>query len=113
MRALRNYLTKCLFAVILCAAPTGVVWAQQQDNVRQGQAVARRICAQCHAVERTLGASPNPAAPSFRSIAQQPGMTELGVYAAIRTPHSDMPRLVPDMTDLQNVIAYLLSLQEN
>ena len=38
-------------------------------------------------------------------------MSELGLYAAIRTPHEDMPVLLPDVADLHNVIAYLQSLQ--
>jgi mono/diheme cytochrome c family protein len=34
---------------------------------RQGKAVLTRFCSECHAVGRT-GASPNPAAPAFRTI---------------------------------------------
>jgi mono/diheme cytochrome c family protein len=93
---------------LLLAAPAN---AQARGDVRRGQQVARDICASCHAVERAITTSPHPRAPSFQSIASTPGMTELGLYAALRTPHGGMPLVVPDMAELDHITAYIRSLQ--
>jgi len=95
-----------------CVVSSGSIWAQGAGDERRGRAVAREVCAQCHAVESFPAASPIPEAPSFHSIVQRSEMTEAGLYMAIRTPHDDMPSLVPDMADLDSVMAYIWSLQE-
>jgi mono/diheme cytochrome c family protein len=85
--------------------------AQERGDARRGHEVARQVCAQCHAVEKAIMVSPHPGAPSFQSIASTPGMTEMGVYMALRTPHGAMPLVVPDMADLDHVTAYIRSLR--
>jgi mono/diheme cytochrome c family protein len=85
--------------------------AQERGDARRGHDVARQVCAQCHAVEKAITASPHPRAPSFQSIASTPGMTEMGLYMALRTPHGEMPLVVPDLADLDHITAYVRSLR--
>jgi cytochrome c2 len=94
-------------AVLLLAS---AAHAQQPGDARRGHDLAREICSACHAVEKNIAVSPNVRAPTFRDIAARPGMSELGLYAAVRTPHPAMPRLVPDSSELRDVIAYIRSL---
>jgi mono/diheme cytochrome c family protein len=96
-----------LAAVALAPAEAA---AADRAAVERGRTVARQVCAACHAVEVGLAPSPNPRAPSFRTIATTPGMTEAGLYGALRTPHGGMPSLVPDPADRDDVIAYLRNL---
>jgi mono/diheme cytochrome c family protein len=102
--------TTYVIGAFLFLAAFGQALAQSRADIRRGQTVARTICADCHAVENTLAPSPNPDAPSFRSVAERPGMNSLGLFAAIRTPHPEMPELVPDIADRDAVIDYILSL---
>jgi hypothetical protein len=62
-------------------------------------------------VENVIAPSPNERAPSFRTIAATPGISELALYSAIRTPHPDMPALVQDSAALKDIMAYILTLQ--
>lgn len=96
---------------ILILPAYGQALAQTSYELRRGQTIARTICADCHAVENTLAPSPNPDAPSFRSVAERAGVTQLSLLAAIRTPHPEMPALVPNIADRDAVIAYIMSLQ--
>ena len=91
---------------------TSAAEAQRSGDVRRGQNLARQICAACHAVEKTIGVSPNAQAPTFRAIAATPGLSELGLYAAVRTPHPAMPLLVPDSSELKDLIAYIRSFDD-
>jgi hypothetical protein len=52
------------------------------------------------------------AAPTFRAIANTPGMTALALTVFLRTPHRSMPNLVIADSDRDNVVAYILSLRD-
>jgi hypothetical protein len=59
-----------------------------------------------------VGQSPNRDAPSFEKIANIPGMTSTApaLAAALRTSHETMPNIKG--SDLSDVIAYILSMNE-
>lgn len=76
-----------------------------------GLAYARRACASCHNVLGTDARSPNAKAPSFKAIAQTPGMTVTALTVWSRTTHATMPNLVIAPDDMDNLIAYILSLK--
>lgn len=75
-----------------------------------GAAVAWSWCANCHDVG--LGSRPTAtdAAPGFRAIARMPSTTELSLRAFLRTPHANMPDYQLSRRELEDVIAYILSL---
>jgi mono/diheme cytochrome c family protein len=98
-----------LMAVL--ASATGPVWAQGVgDPVKV--AIARQVCAECHAVERGQRQSSNAQAPAFEAIAKTPGMTSIALTAALRTSHRVMPNIVLSDDELRNVVAYLLGLKQ-
>jgi mono/diheme cytochrome c family protein len=101
---------RALVLVASLLVSTGVQ-AQQIGEPGQGHALAKQICAQCHAVEAGPAVSPNAAAPRFEDIADTPGMTETALSAALRTSHRTMPNVMPDSAQLNNIIAYILSLK--
>lgn len=77
----------------------------------KGLAYAKRICAECHNVLATNAPSPNPKAPSFRKVAETPGMTVTALTVWSRTTHATMPNIVIAPADMDNLIAYILSLK--
>jgi mono/diheme cytochrome c family protein len=85
--------------------------AQDVGDSAAGFALAKGVCAECHAVDTATRLSPNPEAPRFEVIANTPGMTATALTAALRTPHRTMPNLMLDRDELRNVIAYILSLK--
>jgi mono/diheme cytochrome c family protein len=97
-----------VMAVLACTK--GPVRAQDVGDQVQGAAIARHICAECHAVERGQRRSSNVQAPTFETIAKTPGMTSIALAAALRTSHRLMPNIVLADDELRNITAYLLSL---
>jgi Flp pilus assembly protein TadD len=81
-------------------------------DAHKGLTYAQKICSGCHNVMRTEGASPNKQAPPFRLIANTPGMSVTALTVWSRTSHPAMPNLVIEPTDLDNLIAYILSLRD-
>jgi cytochrome c len=85
--------------------------AQQAGDPGAGAAYARQYCSKCHAIGDTQ-ISPEPKAPRFKDIANTPGMTPVVLDVWLRTPHVYMPNIVVEADQIDNVIAYILSLKK-
>ena len=85
---------------------------QDIGDARKGLSYAQRVCATCHNVLRTEAASPNSRAPTFKRIANTPGMSVTALTVWSRTTHPTMPNLVIDANDMDDLIAYILSLRD-
>jgi mono/diheme cytochrome c family protein len=94
------------------AMTAGNLVAQEVGNPTQGLRLAHTLCAECHLVDKLPGQSPNLIAPSFEHIANTPGMNSAALTAALRTSHESMPNIIIKGSDLSDVIAYILSLNE-
>jgi mono/diheme cytochrome c family protein len=77
----------------------------------QGLAYAEKTCSGCHNVLRTGAASPNKDAPPFKQIANTPGMSITALTVWSRTSHPTMPNFVIPANDMDNLIAYIMSLR--
>ncbi len=83
------------------------------DLVDAGRDFALQVCAACHVVTRDRQSAPilKPPAPSFLAIARRPTTTEASLRRFLGKPHGRMPN--PELADFQidEVVAYLLSLK--
>ena len=83
----------------------------QTGDPSAGAAYAQQVCAKCHAIDRT-GTSPEPTAPPFKDVANTPGMTGTALRVWLSTSHPTMPNIIVEPTDMDHVIAFILSLKE-
>jgi mono/diheme cytochrome c family protein len=74
----------------------------QQGNPAAGERLAAANCAQCHGAD--------PVAPTLAAIAAMPATTEASLSAFLHTPHAKMPSLIFSGAELNDLIAYILSL---
>lgn len=78
-----------------------------------GHKFALQVCAACHVVAKDQTTRPilKPPAPSFLRIMRRPSVTEAFLRGFLRTPHGKMPN--PELADFQidEVVAYMLSLE--
>jgi mono/diheme cytochrome c family protein len=81
------------------------------DDTAAGESLARRWCAACHVVAADQTAA-GDAAPSFRSIANDPARTEGWLRAWLADPHPPMPNPGLSADQIDAVIAYLATLRE-
>ena len=90
---------------------SGTAAAESERIVREGKSVVERHCSPCHAVG-TIGESPNPKAPTFRSLHARHPMQGLRepLTRGMAAPHDVMPKFnLPD-DDIDRVVAYINSL---
>jgi mono/diheme cytochrome c family protein len=100
---------RLIFLTAIAASAPSPGWAQ--DTAAQGLLLARQLCSECHAVEKSQARSPNPASPTFETIANTPGMTAIALSAALQRPHRAMPNVMLDANQLSSIVAYILSLR--
>ena len=85
----------------------------QDAAVRRGQNFAQANCARCHATG-TVGDSPLPKAPPFRTLHQRYPVENLveALAEGIRTAHPAMPEFELDQRQIDDLIVYLKSLEQ-
>jgi len=98
-------------AVMLCLG-TVRAWAQESGDAVKGLAYAQRTCSGCHAIAASDTNSSIPAAPPFVTVANTRGMGATALAVWFRTPHPTMPNLIIEGEDMDDVIAYILSLKQ-
>ncbi len=86
--------------------------AAAETSISEGHRLATEWCARCHVIEPHGLATPSEA-PSFRAVANQPGITALALKVFFRTSHKDMPNLVIKPDQAEALANYILSLKNN
>ncbi|MDO8324637.1 MAG: c-type cytochrome [Phenylobacterium sp.] len=103
-----------LLVLTLLAVPAAATAGENPLPASQarGHALARSVCASCHAVE-TKGASPNAKAPPFRDLAGRhvPLTLQRRLADIAETGHYDMPPINLHADEVQDVVAYINSLE--
>jgi mono/diheme cytochrome c family protein len=84
---------------------------QEIGHASRGLALAQRLCAECHTIEKRYTRSPHANAPRFQAIASTPGMTAIALTAALNTSHHSMPNIMLAADEQADIIAYILSLK--
>ena len=95
-----------LMAMMMAGMP-GAALAQ---DAAAGRMLAQTWCANCHTVDARPMVSADQV-PGFAVIANRPGVTADGLRTFLSAPHGRMPDLSLSRTDIDNAIAYLLTLR--
>src|SRR6476619_7594963 len=96
--------------MVVCAAPAR---AADKDLTDKGEALVRENCSRCHAIGKE-GDSPHPPAPPFRTLSSKYPVEDHAESLAegIVSGHPDMPIFVFSPHDVEAIIEYLNSIQE-
>lgn len=100
-----------LLAAFTLLASVSLAAAADDGDTKAGLDYAKLYCSSCHGIAGED--SPLPQAPRFADVAHQPGMTATALQAWLETSHPTMPNIIVAPKDMQNVIAYILSLKSN
>ena len=73
-----------------------------------GRKTATALCGTCHQV---IGGKGRDSPASFVDIANMTSTTALSLKVFLRSSHKDMPNLIIDSSDTDDLIAYILSLK--
>src|SRR5512133_3849070 len=97
--------------LVLFFGSIALLYSKNADaDVSRGQALSRQWCASCHAVAPG-DAAPNPAAPTFESVAAEPSSTAYSLSVFMRTPHPTMPNIIITSDDIGDIVEYIMSMK--
>ncbi|MBR0680971.1 cytochrome c [Roseomonas eburnea] len=98
-------------AVLLAVAAMPAAAQPEPGDARAGLRLAATWCANCHQVAPGGPGPSTDAAPTFRSIARMTSTTSMSLRAFLQTPHPSMPDYRLTREELDDVVAYLISLK--
>ena len=98
-------------AILLASLITTPALAQMGPGDPQaGRALATTWCSGCHVIDAQTSKA-GDAVPSFPTIAKMPSTTELSLQAFLQTPHERMPNFQLSRQQVDDAVAYILSLK--
>jgi len=101
-----------LSAVMFCFTLFTDSAIAETGGPRAGAQLAQRWCASCHVVAPEQLGTSSDAVPTFAAIAAKPQTSEASLKAFIQTPHPRMPETAIGGRDLDDLVAYILSLRK-
>ncbi len=112
-RFFRSVLVRLCSGLLLATLAAGA-HAQQLGDPVAGERFAMLTCAECHMVAVGQSGLYRADAPPFPDLAQMPSTTALSLRVFLQTPHAkrSMPDLVLTENQMDDVIAYILSLRQ-
>lgn len=119
MPGLRSTIGGAIAIAVLGIATAGWWMAPAQGQARlefgdpvRGREFASKLCAACHAIAAPdAGATTNPDVLSFPAIAKRPDVTAERLAGRIIIPHPAMPDTQLKVSEIRDIIAYILSLK--
>jgi mono/diheme cytochrome c family protein len=102
------------FGFLALLVALGPAAAAEKGTVGRGELLLRENCSRCHAIGKE-GESLHPQAPPFRTLSSRYPIEDLSESLAegIVSGHPDMPIFVFAPQDIEAIIDYLQSIQEN
>jgi len=79
--------------------------------VKQGQALAEKLCQNCHVVEAAPNVVVPAGVPTMRGIANRPGQTAERLKSIMLNPHPPMPDVKLSYPEVDQILAFLESLR--
>jgi mono/diheme cytochrome c family protein len=98
--------------LLLGASPCFAQTSEPAPLAQQGQALAVRMCAVCHATGKT-GRSPHAGAPAFHQLDRRLDLDTFveRLREGLASGHRDMPQFRFTREDAHALVAYLRSIQ--
>jgi mono/diheme cytochrome c family protein len=76
----------------------------------KGHAYAQKFCTTCHAIEKDEQLLVGDV-PSFQDVADSEGMSPRALGVWLRSSHPNMPDFIIPPDDIDNIVAYIMSLR--
>jgi mono/diheme cytochrome c family protein len=95
------------FLVLFAVAPA--IAQVPSGDVAAGRKLAQAECSTCHDENRSVLTRQH--GPSLRAVAAMPSTTSMSLHVFLLTPHANMPNYHFTQQEIDDVVAYILSLR--
>jgi mono/diheme cytochrome c family protein len=108
-----NHARAAWTGLCLAAFAAGSLQADELGDIDAGFQFAAQHCAGCHDIKTPNPMTTGSGVPTFATVANTAGITRTSLLVWMQNSHPDMPDLILEPQDLDNVIAYILSLKKS
>jgi mono/diheme cytochrome c family protein len=98
--------------VLAAVSSPGRAQTDSPGNPAFGRQVAADFCSDCHVVLPDQEQSRRQSAPNLVNRVRDPGVTEMALRSYLQTSHPQMPNVMLNREQTDDLVAYLLSLKE-
>ena len=91
---------------------TAVTAEEMLGDPTAGHRLAANVCSACHVIAPGQTSTTDVDAPAFPDLANTPRVTALSLRVFLQSPHDRMPDLHLGRDETDDIIAYILSLEE-
>ena len=98
--------------ISLTAALPGAMAEELLGDPTAGRKLAEDICSACHVIAPGHMSTTDVDAPAFPDLANTPRVTALSLRVFLQTPHRRMPDFHLGRDETDDVIAYILTMEE-
>ncbi len=106
---------KWVAIALAVSASCAVLPVQAQEKPKptpeRGEALATKLCANCHVLPGGNPAAVPAGIPTFRAIANKPGQSGDHIAQVLMLPHAPMPDLQVTRDEILDILAYLESIR--
>lgn len=103
--------TRIVMSGLVMLATAWPAAAQETGDAATGATLARTWCSGCHVVDPRQSRA-SDAVPAFAAIANMTSTTSMSLHAFLEMPHGRMPDLKLSGQQIDDVVAYILSLRQ-
>jgi mono/diheme cytochrome c family protein len=100
----------CTALVVVLAMPQPLSAQSSRGDASSGRLYAMNWCTECHSVEPET-AGTGRFAPDFTAVAKSPSTTGSSLRAFFRSDHLRMPNFALKRPEVDDIVAYILSLR--
>ena len=111
-RPMKKPIAVALLGMASVVVAAAALAAGTHVDVNNGHELARAWCRGCHAIEARELEGPYADVPSFTAIARQSSTTATSLRVFLTTPHGDMPDIELKPGQIDDLVDYILSLNE-
>ena len=80
-------------------------------NPAAGYRLAQSACSSCHVIDRSQATSGATGAPTFSAVARMSSTTPISLRVFLQSPHGRMPNVKLSHQEIDDLVAYILSLK--
>ena len=95
-------------AATLAAGPAP---PDQPGDAAAGHRLAQSWCSACHMVDQSQTTGSANGAPAFSAVAHMSSTTPMALHVFLQSPHSRMPNLQLSRDEIDDIVAYIVSLK--
>jgi len=110
---MRVLLTAILILAVLLLVKLHRASGTVPPEASRGRQLAVAWCQECHAINGDAAPSPKIGVPEFQKIANMPSTTALSLKVFLRSSHTNMPNVIVQPGDADDIVQYILGLKRD